>query len=213
MTSSSENQSFYNKLFSLIEENDYLFAVENLIKYINSLDDYSEIEFAFLNCGFLNYKLRKYKEASEDFSKSIQFQNKHQSLTLWSRDISYSARSHTRYKLDDFRGGIEDMRMAREIRRQESLKYDKTNFRIFDYRSILLNSSTEFSLNLKYKLLVKMSQINKSKYDLVADYKKIINQDKRDKIINELEGISDLKYKKGDYKGSIRALRRSEKYY
>ena len=34
-----------------------------------------------------------------------------------------------------------------------------------------------------------------------------------DSIINKLEVISESKYKIGDYKGSIKAIRRAEKYY
>ena len=33
------------------------------------------------------------------------------------------------------------------------------------------------------------------------------------KLINKLEVISESKYKIGDYKGSIKAIRRAEKYY
>ena len=51
-----------------------------------------------------------------------------------------------------------------------------------------------------------------SKFDLINDHKLKIDELKINKIINLLEQKSEEKYNKGDFKGSIRALRRSEKY-
>ena len=51
-----------------------------------------------------------------------------------------------------------------------------------------------------------------SKFDLINDHKLRIDQLKINKIVNLLEQKSDEKYHKGDFKGAIRALRRSEKY-
>ena len=51
-----------------------------------------------------------------------------------------------------------------------------------------------------------------SKFGLINDHKLKIDELKINKIINLLEKKSEEKYNKGDFKGSIRALRRSEKY-
>ena len=51
-----------------------------------------------------------------------------------------------------------------------------------------------------------------SKFDLINDHKLKIDELKINKIVNLLEQKSEEKYNKGDFKGSIRALRRSEKY-
>ena len=51
-----------------------------------------------------------------------------------------------------------------------------------------------------------------SKFDLINDHKLKIDELKIIEIINLLEQKSEEKYNKGDFKGSIRALRRSEKY-
>ena len=65
----------------------------------------------------------------------------------------------------------------------------------------------------RYKILIKLSKSKKSKYDLIADYKKVISEKRKEEVINKLEVISESKYKIGDYKGSIKAIRRAEKYY
>ena len=52
----------------------------------------------------------------------------------------------------------------------------------------------------------------KSKFDLINDHKLRIDESKINKIINLLEQKSDEKYNQGDFKGAIKALRRSEKY-
>ena len=54
---------------------------------------------------------------------------------------------------------------------------------------------------------------NKSKYNLIADYKIRINEHKRIQIIKDLKEKSEVQYNSGDYKGCIRSLRRIEKYY
>ena len=71
----------------------------------------------------------------------------------------------------------------------------------------------EIELEPKYKILVKVSKIERNKYDLIADYKKVISNKKKEEVIKKLESLSESKYKSGDFKASIRAIRRAEKYY
>ena len=62
-------------------------------------------------------------------------------------------------------------------------------------------------------MCLKVSKIKKSKYDLIAYYKKVISKKRKEEVIRKLELLSEEKYKVGDYKGSIKAIRRAEKYY
>ena len=61
--------------------------------------------------------------------------------------------------------------------------------------------------------LIKELSLDKSKYNLIADYKIRINKLKRIKIIKDLKEKSNDQYNSGDYKGCIRSLKRIEKYY
>ncbi len=67
--------------------------------------------------------------------------------------------------------------------------------------------------NSQYKALIKNLGFNKSKYDLLKDYIKVISSIEQTQVIKKLEEASQNKYILGDLQGSIRALRRSEKYY
>ena len=82
-----------------------------------------------------------------------------------------------------------------------------------DYKNILLGTFIKIDLEPKYNALIKVSKIRKGKYDLISDYKKVISEKRKEDVINKLEVISESKYKIGDYKGSIKAIRRAEKYY
>ena len=77
----------------------------------------------------------------------------------------------------------------------------------------MLGTFIKIDLELKYNVLIKASEIRKSKYDLIADYKKVISKKRKDEVIRKLELISKSKYEIGDFKGSIKAIRRAEKYY
>ena len=51
-----------------------------------------------------------------------------------------------------------------------------------------------------------------SKFDLIFDHKLRIDELKKNEIIKFLQQKSEEKFQKGDYKGAVKALRRSEKY-
>ena len=92
-------------------------------------------------------------------------------------------------------------------------KYNELYIAKIDYKDILLGTFKEIDLEPKYNALIKGSEIRESKYDLIADYKKVISEKRKKEVINKLEVISELKYKIGDYKVSIKDIRRAEKYY
>jgi len=203
----------YENVIHLVEINDYKGALEEIERHISSSEDYDNLAFAYMNCGFINTKLRDYSSAEIDFSKAISFEEKFDILIGRSKDISLNGRSNARYKCHDYKGAIDDKRKAKKIRLLEQLKYAEDKSNLLDYKNILLGTFDQFELDYKNNLLIKISSLEKPKYDLIEDYKKVINEKRKQEVINSLEKISDLKYEIGDYKGSIKAIRRSEKYY
>ena len=57
-----------------------------------------------------------------------------------------------------------------------------------------------------------LSTLYSSKFDLINDHKLRLNESQKKKLVKLLVQKSDEKYNIGDFKGAIRALRRSEKY-
>ena len=208
-----ESLSFYDEAINLIDLDDYEGAIKSIKKHIDSLESQDEIALAYLNCGFLNDKLGDNLSAIDDFSKSIFFEDKIDIIKQRSKDISFSGRSNSRYKKGDYHGAIEDKRKAKKIRLLEIDKNHELDNTKIDYKNLLLGTFIKIDLEPKYNALTKVSKLRKSKYDLIADYKKVISEKRKEEVINKLEVISESKYKIGDYKGSIKAIRRAEKYY
>ncbi len=205
--------SFYHEAINLIDLDDYVGAILSIKKNIYSLESQEDIALAYLNCGFLNDKLGENLSAIEDFSKSIYLEANIDIINQRSKDISFSGRSNSRYKNGDYQGAIEDKRIARNIRLLETDKSKELDINKIDYKNILLGTFIKIDLEPKYKALIKVSKIRQSKYDLIADYKNVISDKMKEEVINKLENISESKYKIGDFKGSIKAIRRAEKYY
>ena len=103
--------------------------------------------------------------------------------------VNKTRSSEKKFREANFKGAIED---KREVR-------------------VLLNSKfcDEDIIN---KFKQELFFLYQSKFDLINDHKMKIDELKINKIVNLLEQKSEEKYNKGDFKGSIRALRRSEKY-
>ena len=213
MRSLKDSSLFYNEAINLIDLQDYDGAIKSIRKNIDTLMENEDIALAYLNCGFLNHELGDYLSAIDDFSKSICLESELEILSQRSKDISLNGRSNARYKCDDYKGAIDDKRKAKKIRLLEAIKYVEHKPKFLDYKIILLGCCDQIEMDSKYTLLIKISRIENSKYDLINDYKKFINEKKKQEVINSLEMKSDSRYKIGDYKGSIKAIRRSEKYY
>ena len=213
MKKSYEPSSFYDEAINLIDLDDYYGAIKSIKKNIGSLQNHDDIALAYLTCGFLNDKLGDNLSAIDDFSNSIFFENKIDFIKKRSKDISFSGRSNSRYKNGDYQGAIEDKRKAKKIRLFEIDKFKELDNTKIDYKNILLGTFIKIDLEPKYNVLIKGSKIKKRKYDLISDYKKVISDKRKEEVINKLEVISESKYKIGDYKGSIKAIRRAEKYY
>ncbi len=213
MKSFDEPSSFYDEASSFVDLYDYEGALKSIKKNIDYLKSLDDIALAYLTCGFLNDKLRDNSSAIEYFSKAISLETELEILNLRSKDIAFSARSNNKYKNGDYQGAIEDKRKAKMIRLLESDKSSKLNNIQIDYKNIVLCSLSDKDLEPKYKLLIKVSKVEKSRYDLIADYKKVISNKRKEEVIKKLELLSESKYKVGDYKASIKAIRRAEKYY
>ena len=204
---------FYDEAIKLIDFHDYEGAIKSIKTNINTLTKSDDIALAYLNCGFLNDKLGDHISAIEDFSKSIYFESELETMKQRSKDIPFNGRSNSKYKNEDFQGAIEDKRKAKKIRLLENDKiYALKEVRI-DYKNILIGTFLEMELEPKYNTLIKVSKIERSRYDLIADYKKVISDKRKAEVIKKLELLSESKYKLGDHKGSIKAIRRAERYY
>tara|TARA_Y100001978_G_C23517265_1_gene348489 strand:+ start:26 stop:376 length:351 start_codon:yes stop_codon:yes gene_type:complete len=103
--------------------------------------------------------------------------------------INLTNSSDQKYKKGDFKGSLED---KLEVR--------------------LLLKSNLCDQNIKDIIKKELTRLYTSKFDLIYDHKKRIDEQKRNKIIHLLEKKSEEKYKYGDFEGAIKALRRSEKY-
>ncbi len=203
---------FYNQIINLIELEDHEGAIRTIKKNIDGITRKEDIALAYLNSGYLNDILGCNSSAIDDFSRAISLEEELQIIIERSKDISLSARSNLRYKNGDYKGAIEDKRKAIKIRLLEINKFSESNNKI-DYKSILLANFNKKILEPKYQVLIKVSKIKKSRYDLISDYKKVLTDTRKEEVIKKLEFLSESKYKSGDYKGSIKAIRRAEKYY
>ena len=212
MKNTNESYSFYEETINLIDLDDHLGAIRSIKNNIDSLTKKDDIALAYLNSGFLNDTLGDNNSAIDDFSKAISLEEELQIIVERSKDISFSARSNSKYKKGNYRGAIEDKRKAKKIRLLEINKFSESNKKI-DYKKILLGTFDETTLEPKYQVLIKVSKIKENRYDLIADFKKVISEKRKEEVIKKLEFISESKYKIGDYKGSIKAIRRAEKYY
>ena len=104
--------------------------------------------------------------------------------------IIHTRSSEKKFKEGNFKGAIEDKR---------------------EVRSLLNSKSCDENIIKKFK--EELSNLYASRFDLINDHKLRIDELKINKIVISLEQKSDEKYREGDFKGAIRALRRSEKYF
>ena len=99
--------------------------------------------------------------------------------------------------------------------RSSEIKFREGNFKgaVEDKREVRCLLNSQFcNEDILKKFKEELSILYVSKFDLINDHKLRIDESKINKIIKLLEQKSDEKYKVGDFKGAIKALRRSEKY-
>ena len=99
--------------------------------------------------------------------------------------------------------------------RSSERKFKEGNFigAIEDKREVRLLLNSKFcDKDIVRKFKKELSLLYSSQFDLINDHKLKLDESGIKKIVKLLEQKSDEKYRKGDFKGAIRALRRSEKY-
>ena len=104
--------------------------------------------------------------------------------------IKLTRSSEKKFKLGNFKGAIDDKMKA---------------------NAILKSKSCDEKIMEKYK--EELSSLYSCKFDLIFDHKLKIDEIKRNEIAKMLRRKSEEKFKSLDYKGAIKALRRSEKYF
>ena len=103
--------------------------------------------------------------------------------------IKLTRSSEHKFKRGNFKGALEDKMKANEL-----LKAKSCDEKIIE------------------KFRNELSIIYSSRLDLIFDHKLKLDETKRKEIVIMLENKSKEKLKNLDYKGAIKALRRSEKY-
>ena len=103
--------------------------------------------------------------------------------------VNQTRSSEKKFREGNFKGSIEDKR---------------------EVRSLLNSKFCDEDIFKKFR--EELSFLYASKFDLINDHKLRIDESKINEIVKLLEQKSDEKYNNGDFKGAIRALRRSEKY-
>ena len=102
-----------------------------------------------------------------------------------------------------------------KLTRSSEKKFKRGNFKgaLDDKMKAIAILKTKFcdeKINEKYR--EELSNLYTSKFDLIFDHKRKIDEIKINEIVNILERKSEEKLKNLDYKGAIKALRRAEKY-
>ena len=103
--------------------------------------------------------------------------------------IKLTRLSELKFHKGDFKGAAECKRKVNMI-----LKSESNNEEIID------------------KFKEELSNLYSTKFDLIFDHKLKIDELKKKQIVKLLLDISNKKFDSGDFKGAVKALRRSEKY-
>ena len=107
------------------------------------------------------------------------------------------------------------LKLILKLTKASEKKFREGNFRgafedKMEVKSILKSKFCNRKITEKFRK--ELSKIYYSKFDLIKDHKLKIDLIKIKNIIKLLDKKSEEKFKKGDFKGAVKALRRSEKY-
>ena len=102
-----------------------------------------------------------------------------------------------------------------KLTRLSELKFHKGDFKVAaeckrKVNMILKSESNNEEIIDKFK--EELSNLYSTKFDLIFDHKLKIDELKKKQIVKLLLDISNKKFDSGDFKGAVKALRRSEKY-
>ena len=208
----SKESNYYQRGIEDYNINDYNSSVLNFLRFISISIDNNDIALAFLNCGFIYFRLGKYNSSISYFSKAIRLEEKIGILINRSKSISYRGRCEAKYKSGDFKGAVNDMFKSIELKESEKLYNNYTEKTSCYSRDLDRKDKSDIAFGQKYDFLLEISNLSQTKYDLIKDYKKVLNEVKKVDVICRLKKRVEQKYALGDYKGTIRAMRRLEKY-
>tara|TARA_Y100000589_G_scaffold257717_1_gene246927 strand:- start:142 stop:492 length:351 start_codon:yes stop_codon:yes gene_type:complete len=100
--------------------------------------------------------------------------------------------------------------------KSSEIKYKEKKFKesLIDKLEIksMMNENLRSNKEIMDKYREELSNLHSSKFDLINDHKMIIDDKRRNEIINLLEKKSQEKLLNCDYEGAVKALRRAEKY-
>ena len=205
-----DSEIFFQRVITCIELKEYNTAIKYLLKYKEINCSNEDCGICYLYCAFLNSRISKYDEAIKYFSNAISIEYKISEIERVIKILAYLGRSEVKYKIKQYKGSIIDRKQYKKLIKN---KYPNLFLIISELENL---SSSQTYLNqyvYKIKLFISLSEKRISKYDLIQDYKKKINSSRINEIIDKLQTIGNEKYKIGDYKAAIKAIRRSEKYY
>tara|TARA_Y100001968_G_scaffold292393_1_gene297554 strand:+ start:58 stop:702 length:645 start_codon:yes stop_codon:yes gene_type:complete len=212
MNNQNKLSVFYNEALKFIKTSNYKGAINFINKNLDIFNSDNDLALIYLNSGYLNNKLGFHNIAIDNFSQSIFYEKKIENLKGRSKELPFHGRSDSRYKNGDYKGSIEDKIKAKKIRSFENIQLGNSRDSYLDYRNILTNKFKEKDLHPEYRFLINIAKSKRGKYDLIEDYKKVINDKKIEDIYKKLEILSESKYRAGDFKSSIKTIRRAEKY-
>ncbi len=208
---SKEALLHYQKGIELIQKDEYKLAIVNFLEFIKLCFDLDDKALAYIICGFLYLELNQEVDALNAFSKAIELEDKLKVVKERSKSFCFKARSDSKYKIGDFKGALDDLKIAHQIKKSENLKSNKLCYKL-DHFQINFVDKNKLECS-KFKSLVILASKSKLKYDLIKDYKKVISNQKKNEVITLLEKKSQLKDKEMDYRRAVIALRRVWKYY
>ena len=200
------------KAYTLIQSSDYHSSIQYLFKFISVSSLRDDQSFAYIICGLINHKLADYVTAIKYFTLAIEIEPSLGYLESSENSFALNARSESKYKNFDYKGSIDDKRIAYNLGDSDVSNVDKLFSFRNEMKSHLSILEKDIRSQLKSEILLLSLQISNSKYDLIEDFKSRLDDLRKTTIVQKLIRISNSKYISGDYKSSIRALRRAEKF-
>ena len=184
----------------------YKTSSQEFVKIFNLLINNKEKAMLSLIIGLLNYKIKDYQNSIKQYNTGIQLNHKEKYI----KSILYYYRSEANYKTQEYKASYVDRVIAKNIIKLEEIKRITTSYDA-NIKEIYFDKIKILDY-LKVSTIQSLFSINIAKYDLIKDYLKVINTNRKLIIVDNLYTRANDKYHNSDYKASIRSLRRLEKY-
>ena len=207
-----DSLSIYLKSIYHISERKFDSALDLLSDFNQITNTKDDVLYTYLFCGYLRSLIKKHLLAINDFSMVIELSIKSEN-NLFLLSLAFQGRSEAKYKTNDFRGAFYDLLKSQKYLKLYENKFNETIQSVLN-RCLLFDLQLQLNSleNLRFHLLSRINESIVSKYDLITDYKKRLDKQKRLDIYNKLKKSSEIFFSKGDYKRSIKALRRAIRY-